>query len=400
MSRIFFMFDFLFKKQNSGHIFILDIGGDKVGGALVRLNSNPDHPCATIVKSSYFPITYGEPVSLKRYLSSISEALDAVLLDLLKNKEVLPTKFYCFLPSTLSDNKTTNITYEEKASFIVTPKLINSLVSKNAKDWVDSSDLVYTDLPGDKNRQIESHVMNFKLNGYEIESPFKKKINRLDISTYFSLSSSEIMNMIKEKVLNFSHGEEPVFHTFAFSLYQILQDLLPAEKNYLVVDPSGQLCDVLLISKGDLLAQTSFPLGSNHLISKTTPTNESKKGHAWSILSMYAENSLTESESKKIKDTLSTLESDWQKLFRETLNNISEFGFVPNKVFIIGDDPLSNIFLNWVNNAGFEECTLARRPLEATLITSKVFKEFCGVSQAKDKDFSLMINTLFAQRFR
>jgi hypothetical protein len=388
---------FPFTRKNN-YIGILDISGDKVSASLVFIGPKNTLPCVQVKFTTHTPIVYGNPASLKRYLKSISDGIDQVLAKTVKDQSIIPDRWFCFLPSILTNNKTTTLTYEDEKEFIVTTKMVQGMVSKQAKDWLDSNNTLYTDLPTDQNILLESHILEIKLNGYKVIDYPKKKATKLELEVYTSASSKQILDMIKNKMANYTHGRDIFLATSVLSQYQTLAEIMPDETDYLLIDPSGELCDVLFVSGGVFKDHVSFPLGKN-ILTRSNQLDDIGFNDRFSTLRLYAENKLTKSEVGKLEQKLSELEKSWQKLFSHSLKHLAENGFIPNKVFILADDPVAKIFAMWINKIGFEEYNLARKPLTANLLTPATLANFCDLSATKKEDLTLAFGALFARRF-
>lgn len=388
---------FSFHSKNN-YIGILDIGGDRLNASLAFIGPKDTLPCVQIKSTVHAPIVYGNPVSLKRYLKSVGDGIDQVLSVTIKNQTIVPDQWFCFLPSILTNNKSATLTYEDAKEFVVTAKMVQGMVSKHAKDWLDSNNTLYTDLPSDQNTLIESHILATKLNGYEIQDYVKKKATKLELDVYTSAGSSQILGMIKDKMANYTSGRDISFATSALAEYQTLGEIMPDEKDYLLIDPSGELCDVLFVADGVLKNHVSFPLGKN-ILTRGNQIDNIDFSDRFSTLQLYAENKLARSEVDKIEQKLADLEKSWQELFSHTLKHLAETGFIPTKVFILADDPIAKIFAMWINKIGFEGFNLARKPLVATLITPAILAHFCDLSATKKEDLTLAFGALFARRF-
>ncbi len=388
---------FSFHSKNN-YIGVLDIGGDKVSASLAFIGPKDALPCVQIKSTIHTPIVYGNPASLKRYLKSVGDGIDEVLSTTVKNQTIVPDQWFCFLPSILTNNKTITLTYEDGKEFIVTTKMVQGMVAKHAKEWLDSNNTLYTDLPSDQNTLIESHILAARLNGYEIQDYAKKKATKLELDVYTSAGSNQILGMIKDKMGNYTHGRDVAFATSALAEYQTLGEIMPDEKDYLLIDPSGELCDVLFVADGVLKNHVSFPLGKN-ILTRDNQIDNTGFSDRFSTLQLYAENKLAKSEVAKVEQKLADLEQSWQKLFSHTLKHLAETGFIPTKVFILADDPLAKIFAMWINKIGFEGYNLARRPLTATLLTPATLAHFCDLSATKNEDLTLVFGALFARRF-
>lgn len=384
-----------FFKKKIDCIGIVDIGNEYLTTAIVTISPNSAE-CLNILKSAKAELTYGDPPNLRRYIQSVSQALDQTSKEVVDGKTTIPDQWFCFLPSLISINITTKLHHEETLPITVTEKMIEGMVQKYTNDWLTEINASHN-IPGDKYVPLESTVMSVALNGYTIENYHKKRAQTVDVALYSSAGSKQIIDLIQGKMQNFTHGRPIKFCTATFAQYQILADLLPNQDHYLLLDPSGEVCDVTVVHKGVLATHLSVPLGTRTLAKHNQKETAAFSSDMLSTLKLYAANQLTPTVREQTEQKIIAAKNIWRNLFTDVLRHVTEHSFVPGSVMILDDDALATIFASWIQEDGFESFTLARRPLDVVTITPAIVAAFCRAETSK-QDLGFILNTLFARR--
>jgi len=264
------MFSFS-KKDEGGVIAIFDIRSASVGGALVLLRKNKK---PRVLYSVRKPIAFVEKLEVDKFTSSMLRALNLVVDDIqkkgvvhlnfrvLQNKEV--KEAFCFFSSPWYASQMETVKINEKEPILLTREIIQSLVQKEKEDFENAGSGVFGG--GSGVEIIDNKIIQFRLNGYKTENPFKKKVKQVEASVFMSLLSADIADKVEKTVLKAFHLDKIHMHSSALTNFLVLRDMFEAEDDSIIIDVSGEVTDISY-TKNDVLKEVqSFPMGKNSLI--------------------------------------------------------------------------------------------------------------------------------------
>jgi hypothetical protein len=283
-------------------------------------------------------------------------------------------------------------------NFVFNHQLLNELSYKEAQQFLEHHlSLKAGAVEGDF-EVIENKIMQIKLNGYEVGMPFGKVSSRAAIAQYLSITSKEMLLAIRAAITAGTHKNQVEFHSFTFSAYSAIRDLLNNERNFLMIDVSGELTDISVVSDGVLLENISFPYGENTLIRRVAASLGTVSNEAVSTLKMNQEGKLDAKAKEQIDRTLDEEKIKWLAHFKEVLANISDHYMLPESVFFLGDTTIDKYFADWIKTADFKTLTLSNNPFNFHFLDDRYFALFTGQAATATKDTFMIIESIFCDK--
>jgi len=117
-----------------------------------------------------------------------------------------------------------------------------------------------------KNRtSVAEMVIATRLNGYYMDQPFEKDATEAKIFILSASIATEIIETIQKIIREALHTSHIEVLAFTQVMFLTLRDIYTENKNFLIMDVSGDATDFLVIKDGILLKSASIPHGLNEL---------------------------------------------------------------------------------------------------------------------------------------
>lgn len=374
-------------------VIILDIGSASIGGAIVLIKKN--NP-PVVLYSVRKQIKMKDDVNFSRFLSLMSDTLESVLTELSKVSKVSAKRTFCILSSPWYTSMTHFIKIEKKIPFVVTHKMIDTLIDKEVS--VISSDVVKgKKIVGGVPRVIDVQNIQTKLNGYETSNPYNKKTKLVEVTLFVSIGSEKTIKLIEDKVLRIFHNNIE-FSSFSLASFVAIRDIFN-ESNFLSIDITGEVTDVSMVKNNVLMKNTAFPLGRNFLIRRIASGLNTTVEEAISLFSMFNEDKNDPLTSDKLSKILTEAKKEWIASFTEVLHLFSRDFSVPYSVFITADNDVQEWFMSAINEENFGQFTLINNEFEIKILNEKLMSKFCSIkSDDILKDPFIILEAMFIER--
>ena len=231
------------------------------------------------------------------------------------------------------------------------------------------------------------------LNGYEVEHPFGKKVNRAELIILSSLVQKEVADSIEKVLRKTYHTHALTLTAFAPIAYTVFRDIFPHEKDFLVLDVSGEATDTAFIKRGLLVDVSSVTHGVNELVrkahdaAKNISTGNSNPAINLDILP-NARFSREVEESQKV----------WIDTLTATLREFSTKNALPRTLFLLADDESRDYLKNLLDSPDLRTLWLTDEPLAIIPILPSQFSAFIKSRAEAGNDIYLSLLTMFANR--
>ena len=199
---------------------------------------------------------------------------------------------------------------------------------------------------------IESKIIDIKLNGYLVEEPYGKAATTIEFSFYSSLASDEILRKVRSAIYSFFNPETIRFHSFSLAAFSAIRDMFPHESDFLSIDITGEITDISFVKQGVLLKTISFPAGRATLVRLLSRSLRVLPDVAVSTIRMLGENTLEAKKAGRIKKVLGQYASEWRMSFDTAVKELSRHGALPRKIFLTVDSDVSLFFVEQLEDKG------------------------------------------------
>jgi hypothetical protein len=336
------LFSWLTKDREQTFV-VIDIGSSSVGAglALVRGDKKPE-----LVASSRHDLRLREHLTFKDLLLETERALKESLHDLAGKSagRPKPKKYVCFLSSPYYLAKTVTIKHSEKGKFIFTKKLLDRLSTDEAEEFAAEQALLYPEILGDRNIVIEKNITRVKLNGYESARPFNQEAQVAEISQYMSIGSLAVLERLEEVIIGATHRGEIEFHTYPFALGEAFHQSLKTNKNFAVIDVSGELTDIVFSDQGVISQNVTIPFGRHTLLRRLAKTTGYLFEELPGLLALYRHDKLSPEAKSRLEPAIKSATAIWATALEQAFVVAAKNVSLPSLVYLLGEDEADRLF--------------------------------------------------------
>jgi hypothetical protein len=271
----------------------------------------------------------------------------------------------------------------DKKPFLFTQALVSDLLKKDAT------------IPEGFTKSKESIIATL-LNGYETTKPYGKKVNRADIVVLSSFVQKNVAELIEHILRKTFHTHAFTFTAFASVAYTALHDLYPHEKDFLVLEVSGEATDIAFVKRGFLVDITSLSHGLNDLID-----NASKIGvHAREELSVASESApsiILPRRNEIFSLHVEEIEKEWLQNIMQALTEASNRHALPHTLFLLADSEVRDYLSRLLDSSSMRSLWFSQDPLRILPVLPSHFAQVVKVRGDADGDVYLELLALYSR---
>lgn len=387
-----FLFSFG-KKEKTFAIF--DIGSCSVGGALVKVTQD-ENKIPSILKSVRTDIKTRKELKFDVFMKDMVAALHETASSLYDKKAGAPDEIICVLASPWYVSETRVIKMVEGKQFLFNKRLANDLIQKEVKNLETVFNEKYGDSEG-KPEIIEQHIMSVSLNGYPVNDPLGRRCKLLEMNMIISLAPRMCLDMIRETLSKTFHHTKVSFATFTVSTYFAVRDKYVAPNSYLLLDISGEVTDVGIVTKGVLRSVLSFPFGKKTFFKYICTKLEIELRDAEELFKLYIENNLTGEFRKKVEPLFLSIENSWGEAFRACVATLPRTLILPSTIFLTADNDIKKWFADVLQSEEHIQEMVQDHKCNVVTLEGPQFLNMCQIKDGACDPF-LMIETIAIMR--
>jgi len=393
----------LFSKQNKKEtVLIFDIGSASVAGALVEISREKE---PTIIYTKRLPIKFQKNLSSSRFKKEMFTALDNVSRDLLMKGLFLAqgdgkkiSRALCSLSSPWFVSETKTVKINQEKPFEITNSFLKDELDKEIL-LLEKSDLAkYNSQKIQDSEIIEKIVVDIKLNGYKIENPIGKKAKSVELSFFISMSQESILDGIEELISKNFHLKEILFHSFTLVSFTAIRDMYDRVSSFLMIDITGEVTDVTLVKKQNLIKTVSFPFGTHSMLRDISDGLKIDSGEALSAFKLFSANSLNKTKTKEIVLILEKSKKDWLQELGVALNKISGRMSLPTTVFFTADDDFSSWYGEIIKLEDYAQHSISEGAFIVSFMSSSNLSSYVTFKEKVKKDVFLGLESLYIDK--
>lgn len=387
---------FLFGLQKKESIVaIFDIGSGSVGGALVQIPLN-GIGIPVILKSIRIEIKSREEFNFKIFMDDMLASLDSISRALYNFKLGAPEEIICVLASPWYISETRTVKMTKDKSFIFTKRKANELIQKEIFILNNLYKKKYSSLENIP-ELIEQHIMAVYLNGYMIDNPLGMKCKTLEMNMLISLSPKICLNKIRDIFSNIYHHTDVSFSSFTVDSYLAIRDKYLSQSSYLLIDVSGEVTDVGIVTKGVLKSVLSFPFGRKTFFKYMCTKLKIELRDAEELFKLYNNGHLSDELKNKIESLLKTIENLWGESFRQCISTLPHTLILPGTIFLTADNDIRNWFSNVLQNEKYIQSMVLDHKCNVVSLDGFEFINMCNIKEGPCDPF-LMIESISVMR--
>lgn len=389
------MFSFLKKSDKKTTIAVFDIGSASIGGALISFEAGST---PKILWSARESMVFQSDLNFGRFLSSMLETLEKVLVRMQKSGMQNPRSFLCVFSSPWYVSQTRVIKMKQGKEFAVSRHGIDDLIESEIESFKAHNIGKYKRMGEEEVEIMETHTIQMKLNGYVTDNPYGMRAKNLEISLYISMAPKRVLSSVKSRVSKIFGSRNIKFSSFSLTAFSTIRDIFSHKSDFLFMDISGEVADISLVKSNVLLETASFPLGKNYLLRRLSSGLNTIPEEVASLYTMYREGKTNDSTKVKIQKILNESKGEWTYSLKEGLRSLSDDISLPNTVFFTSDADVAPWFFDCLTSPSLGEFTGTGSPFEVTLLDNATMGKFSIFSPQTEKDPFIVVEALFADR--
>lgn len=376
-------------------VAIFDIGSGSVGGAIASIPfDNKNIP--KIIKSVNTEIKIEGKFDFKSLIDEMSSALNQTAIKLYNKKIGAPKEIYCFFSSPWYISETKTIKMVQDKTFIFTNNLAEELIKKEVSNFTEVYINKYSTVD-DSAEIMEKHITSISLNGYPVDQPLGMKCQSVEMNMVISLSPKICLDKIRETLLKTFHHPKINFSSFTLATFFAIRDKYINENSYLLIDISGEITDVGIVTKGVLKAILSFPFGKKTFFRYMCTKLEIELRDAKELFKLYNDDNLSAEFKEKVIPLFKSIENSWGEAFSGCLNTLPHALILPNAIFLTADDDIKGWFANVLRNENFTQSKTSTLACKVVTLDGPEFLNMCEVKGGPCDPF-LMVEAISVMR--
>lgn len=364
----------VFPFGSGGQRISLHVGSGGVSGVCVK---EDPHGTVTIVHGHRSDVPIREHVQAQTLEQHTSEAIERVLTNIHTSVKGHTARVDVVLTSPWFSAHTKNILIEHKEPFFVTKKLIDDVIAKEIamlKKATSGQDVV-----------VEQKVTRIRLNGYETNDPYSKKVTQCEISLFVSFAAQSFVTKITAAIQKIISPHRIAFHSFPYVSFSVMSRIWHTDHYFAYVDVGAEVTEVMCSNGGALSESFSFPLGTNHIVRAIAKKRETPHELALSMLSLYGRGAADGETSVSIDSIFSPLREEWVAYIDQIIRDSGGDHAIVQKMYVSADEPALSL---WTT-------ALASRAQQVVPLTSSMLAPFVHASAHTTIDTLSLLESMF-----
>jgi len=377
---------FLAFGKKSRTVALIDITSSSIGGAYLALaHGKPP----VILYTTRVPL---EPHATEPLDEALPRTLEA-LLHLMATEGAValrasagtghPDEVFVSLTSPWQIGSVHSKVIEKDKPFIFTHQVLSA-----ASQSVENPPAGFT--------RMSDLVLATMLNGYEIDSPIGKKVNRAELFILSSSIQEDVLALVRKAVRKAFHTAHVDFAAFMSEAYAGLADLYPHQRDFMLIDIGNETTDTILVKHGLLVNVSSIPHGVGEItraargVGVSSPVVPMEGPLAPGILDTRRNTSFA----SKIDES----EAAWLAVLRETLAVQASQEPLPRTVFLLAEESVRDFLRRLLDAPSLRTLWLTDEPLSAIPLTNQQFLSSVQAATGESFPPSIALLALAAQK--
>lgn len=267
-----FLFNTRRAKEKLAMIF--DIGSGSVGAALVGFTQGE---LPKIFYTTRKKIQISKNLQAQKLLLHMTKALQEAFSDIEREgfphvrftffENIKPDLMLYVLASPWHTSQVRFVRKKESRPFRVKTDLLGNLVHHELTEFLKAH--TSSEITENKNHAhelIEGDILDVELNKYSTKNPIDKVVHDLGVTLFATSAPTDFVDSLRAIAERAQHGILNRFASFTFAFFTVVRDVWHENRNYFLLDISGEVTDLSVVKDGKLLETRSFPFGSNTVV--------------------------------------------------------------------------------------------------------------------------------------
>jgi hypothetical protein len=388
---------FLFTQKKERTIVIFDIGSGSVGGAIAKIPTD-GISVPVILKSVRNEIVFHKDFDsdFNLFMKDMTATLNQTASALYDKKIGAPDEIFCVFASPWYLSETRSVKMSKEKNFIFTKRLASELIQKEISNLTESYNNKYGTVESYPDL-IEQHTMAVSLNGYKVDDPLGRRCKFIEMDMIISLAPKLCLDKIRETLLKTYHHRNVQFSSFTLASYLAVRDKYVNADSYLLIDISGEITDVGIVTKGVLKSVLSFPFGKKTFFKYMCTKLEIELRDAKELFKLYSDGQLSAEFKDKVIPLFKSIENSWGEVFRQCISTLPRTLVLPATIFLTADNDIKNWFADVLRNEQYIQSMVSGNKSTVVTLDGPEFLNMCDIKDGVCDPF-LMIEAIAIMR--
>lgn len=368
-------------KESFDYTLLISLRSKKVSFALLH------------EKDTYKEIVYTHSIeqnSNNDLIKTISDGTKRIMSDAIKElsgvrKSIKVKNIEVVLGSSLYDVYIKDLKIEKDQPFILTKDQFQKAIEKH-------TDVINAEKAG--KLILERDVTNVSINGYSLQDPFNKKVNKLDVSFYASFVDQKLIDDIKNTLKQNVHVSKVDFKTYTLNKFDLIRNTFLNVPNYLSIDVTEDYTNIFVVENNSLIYRECFNFGFQNFIQEISEKCAISPAIVESEIKMSMSGELKNTCKPEVEQALCDLKKKWVSMFVSEI--VDKAGInIPSKVFLSTNKKIAEIFIQTLSD-NENKNLIFRNDKELTLIKleDRHFNKNVVYKDGVESDIFITINSL------
>jgi hypothetical protein len=378
------------KSKKRSSVVLIDIGSASVAGAYVHYTENE---LPTIYYTIRLPIEKGESEDMQTAMLRTLNEMGIQLIE--KGAPALRREtgsgavdsVLVSVSAPWQETKVRTETIHPDKPFIFNKRMLSEIVSSSAS------------LPEGRISTGESVIATI-LNGYEIPNPLGKRATRAEVVILSSTLESKLTEDIRTRVRKWYHTHDITFVAFAPTTYAVLRDLYPHEKDFLILDVSGEGTDLAFVKAGLLVDVGTLPQGIHQLLDATRGAERMTIDEEAGNARMPSEQPgyISPDRNARFLARTETVKKEWINGLTELFKQFAQNHALPRTLFLLADSNARDYLRRSLDTDSLHSLWLSDEPLSLIAVLPEHFSPYVKARGTAENDIFLAILALYQSK--
>jgi cell division ATPase FtsA len=391
------MFEGFFGKKEKISLLV-DIGNGSVAVALALYSDNEKPKILYTIRKSFNIFDIPDD---QKTVENMFSLLEEIFKKILEDKIVKRNNFSNVLVSFSSPwaiTRTRIVNISQDRAFIITKQFIDEVISKEEVIFIKELKEITTENVDVNSAVVLDKIMvSSKLNGYVLENNIGNKTKIFDASICFSAINKNLAtNVISIINKYFGVSEERIsMHSFSLISFFVIKDIFIMDKNFIVMDITGDTTELTLVEDGVLTKCIYFPSGKNFIIRQIAKKLNISNEISESMFHVYSMEKINEEERTKIFEVLANIEKEWSVYLEDALLDLSQNKALPSKIFLTVDNDVATFYTDCIKLSKNDSISSFRKNANVIHINNEIISHIYNTDSRMINDEFIGLLTIF-----
>ena len=184
--------------------------------------------------------------------------------------------------------------------------------------------------------------------------------------------------------------------TFPFISFVVAKNLFPALENFLLLDVTAEMTDIVLTVKKSVAEIVSFPSGRNFIIRQISKKFGVSFEIAESFLHIYNAKKSDENTSGQIQEVLGDVEKELSIYFENAFSELSKGKALPPVVCLTAGEDVADLYFDFLKLSKDDQTAEFRKNIQVFRLDTPAMSHLYNIDKKFKPNVFLSVLTIFS----